>query len=45
MTEPQRFPYSAAEIAARGGLPFLTIALLHGDQRIRYPLSWIRARP
>ena len=34
MTEPQGFLYSEARTAGRGGLPFLPITLLHGDQRL-----------
>ena len=34
MTEPQGFPYTAAGTTWRGGLPFLPITLLHGDQRL-----------
>ena len=37
MTEPQRFPYSAADTGGKGGLPFVPVTLLHGDQRTQVP--------
>jgi len=33
MTAPQRFLYPAADAGGKGGMPFVRIALVHGDER------------